>query len=437
MGPPPLESQTEGSAARTVGSLVNLFRQGSLDQRLPHFNVLNLTSEIEQSMTNNSSSGAPLGLILGASLGGTVLVVMIAIVMFVVLMRRKHQGLNSEQLACLDFGKLNLGSNKAIIKFSELKGLQKIASGGFGIVYRAEFRQTKVAVKQIRAEHVTNEQFLSFVRESEILSKIRPHPNIITFIGFTIPPDDPLSLVTELAEKGNLLDYIGKFSVNLAFKLRMIRGVALGMIHLHAEGVIHRDLALRNVLLDKHLEPKVSDFGLSRIHTDEGPATTVADIGPIKWMAPEAILHKQYSTKSDVFSFGIMMYELISEKEPFKKLSIAEVAIQVVRDGLRPKIPDNCPDTLEKMMRDCWETDPSKRPTFYQIFATLSQAETVEEAVLVPSDIEGCFTKHYDPIKMKHVFDSNGRPIIERTSTNYSFQMSGESQGRPRFSHSH
>eukprot|EP01117_Protostelium_nocturnum_P016664 TRINITY_DN6655_c0_g1_i2.p1 TRINITY_DN6655_c0_g1~~TRINITY_DN6655_c0_g1_i2.p1 ORF type:complete len:357 (-),score=104.85 TRINITY_DN6655_c0_g1_i2:119-1060(-) len=281
--------------------------------------------------------------------------------------------MNAHQLSSLDLSNINLGAaKKSIIDFDSLKNVTKIGEGGFGIVFRANWRELNVAVKQIRAEHVNESQFMSFLSEVSLLQNLRSHPNVVLFIGLTIPPQ-PLSLITEFCEGGSLDTYIKAHEINEELIFKFVNGIALGILHLHSENVIHRDLAVRNILLNKHLEPKVADFGLSRINETQDTATTASNVGPLKWMSPESILSREYSTKSDTWSFGVVIWEILTRgTEPYDKLPPLEAAIAVAKDGLRLSPPDNTPKKLERLMNACWQKEPSDRPDFGLICAELN-----------------------------------------------------------------
>jgi len=153
-------------------------------------------------------------------------------------------------------------------------------------------------------------------------------------------------------------------------KTKICRDIASGMLHLAMEGIIHKDLAARNILLTKSLDAKVSDFGLSRIMDNSAVVYSKSDVGPLKWMSPEAIRKKKYSEKSDVWSFGIVCYEVFARKEPFEDLDAIQVATSVVMDGLRCTLPSDAPPFMHTLVSSCYETEPENRPTFKQICVT-------------------------------------------------------------------
>jgi len=181
----------------------------------------------------------------------------------------------------------------------------------------------------------------------------------VLFRGITLPPD-PISIVTDFCDGGSLSDLLEKEKkIDISRKIRWIRNIAKGMLHLHrgipGKEVIHRDLAARNILL-KNGFAVITDFGMSRVKTTkEDSRKTQQSIGPVKWMSPEAIFEKQYSTKSDVFSFGVLIYEIITQRIPWDDLDIIQVS-KKVSNGERMSIPKacHCPPSVKTLMEHCW-----------------------------------------------------------------------------------
>jgi len=264
------------------------------------------------------------------------------------------------------------------IDFRSLAPLTPVGQGSHGIVYKGKWRAMDVAVKQMNEEIAQDEKALSdFYREAELLSKLRPHPNVILFIGVT---QRPLAIVTEFCSGGSLFDLICEgrsFSIS-QIKIFLL-GVARGMLHLHAEGIIHRDLAARNVLLTEKLDPKISDFGLSRESGADGEEArrTLTLTGPLRWMSPESIRDRVYSRESDVWAFGIVVWELITRETPYQDLEAVNAAIGVGFQGLRLEIP-KCDPQLESIMQGCWMEDVGMRPTFEEICVRLEGEEAIE-----------------------------------------------------------
>jgi len=154
----------------------------------------------------------------------------------------------------------------------------------------------------------------------------------------------------------------------------MATQIAKGMNHLHSEGVIHRDLSARNLLLDELLNIKIADFGLARLDSSSISSeanTTQSNIGPIRWMAPESLTKKEYSFASDVWSYGVTLYEIITRDVPYPTLTQIEVTLQVAKEGLNPGIPENTEPPFDHLMNVCWSQKPSDRPSFNKILQVI------------------------------------------------------------------
>eukprot|EP01117_Protostelium_nocturnum_P009025 TRINITY_DN3239_c0_g1_i1.p1 TRINITY_DN3239_c0_g1~~TRINITY_DN3239_c0_g1_i1.p1 ORF type:complete len:1365 (+),score=254.10 TRINITY_DN3239_c0_g1_i1:56-4150(+) len=402
--PPNTNSENQGSPSRVIQLLkekrisnliIGDYLISSFESPIPQ-NTLPMTS-----VTLLGREPFPIGLVVGLSVGfGFLLIIVIAILGFFWI--RRGRRIEPPQMWDIDLSKINFGAaKKSIINYDDLKKMTFIGSGGFGIVYKANWREFKVAVKQIKAEHVNEEQLTSFLREVSILQNLRAHPNVVLFIGLTVPPQ-PLSLVTEFCEGGGLDSYLTTNAVSEAQMMKFVTGIALGMLHLHLEKIVHRDLAARNVLLTKHLEPKVTDFGLSRSREEpEGvPSTTASNVGPLKWMAPESILNREYSYSSDTFSFGVVIWEIVTRKEPFEGIPALEAAIAIARDGLRLKIPKDSPEILQSLMEACWKEVPNQRPTFETICGILGV--NTDSTVFNPNEtFNSGSSQHYPTIDIE------------------------------------
>ncbi|PRP85741.1 putative leucine-rich repeat receptor-like protein kinase [Planoprotostelium fungivorum] len=371
------EGSTDGTAMRRAAIISSLAQTGN---SIGSFSVLSPavinppppTTADQVNAPTSSDGNSNTGLIIGVVVGVACLIIIAVVIAgFVYARLRRTRSVWQNQLAMIDLKSINLGDAKSsITPFSELKGMTEIGSGAFGIVYRAEWRSLDVAVKQIRAEHVTQTQLADFMGEVALLQRLRPHPNVV---------------LLEYCEGGSMLHYLTKNDVPIEQKYRWIHGIALGMYHLHQEKVIHRDLAARNILLSKFLEAKVSDFGLSReTQTVDTAAQTQNSVGPLKWMAPEAMRDRIYSQATDVFSFGVTVWEILTEQDPWTDLTPMEAALKVITDKERMKIPDGIEYWIDKLIReqtDCWEEEPSRRPLFPQICERIANTTKVEDFV--------------------------------------------------------
>ncbi|XP_028056017.1 serine/threonine-protein kinase STY46-like isoform X1 [Camellia sinensis] len=258
-----------------------------------------------------------------------------------------------------------------------LKFDQKIATGLYGDLYKGTFNSQDVAIKVLRAEYLNDVQ-KEFAQEVYILRRVR-HKNVVQFIGAcTRPPS--LCIVTEFMSGGSVYDFMHKRKgiFKLPALLKVAIDVSKGMNYLHQNNIIHRDLKAANLLMDESEVVKVADFGVARVETPSGVMT--AETGTYRWMAPEVIEHKPYDRKADVFSFGVVLWELLTGKLPYEHLSPLQAAVGVVQKGLRPVIPDHTYPKMVELLERCWQRDPTLRPEFSEIIEILQQmAEKVAE----------------------------------------------------------
>jgi len=259
-----------------------------------------------------------------------------------------------------------------IIPMSRLKILKQIGEGAFGCVYLGVFNRTEVAIKQLSKKDPTEEDIKEFLAEAKIMRKLPVHPNVVLFRGVTLSPD-PLSIVTDFCNGGSLSIYLeNNPNMPISEKVKFIKDIAKGMLHLHhgvlGKEVIHRDLATRNILL-KNGVAVITDFGLSRVKSSMTDyQKTQHSFGPLKWMSPESLFESKYSIKSDVFSFGVVIYEIFTTEKPWKDLTIVE-AVQKVENGERMILPKSCECSLalKNLMERCWAQEPDDRPNFEEI----------------------------------------------------------------------
>uniref|UniRef100_A0A3P9LNC4 receptor protein-tyrosine kinase n=1 Tax=Oryzias latipes TaxID=8090 RepID=A0A3P9LNC4_ORYLA len=265
------------------------------------------------------------------------------------------------------------------IEASRIKIEKIIGSGEFGEVCYGRMRlpgkrDIPVALKTLKAGY-TEKQKRDFLAEASIMAQF-DHPNVIHLEG-VVTHSKPAMIITEYMENGSLDSFLrrhdGQFTIIQLVGL--LRGIAAGMTYLSDLGYIHRDLAARNILVNSNLVCKVSDFGLSRVLEDDPDAAYTTSGGkiPIRWTAPEAIAYRKFSSSSDVWSYGVVMWEVMSYGErPYWNLTNRDV-IKSVEEGYRLPAPMGCPAALHTLMLDCWQKDRNERPRFCQIVTILDK----------------------------------------------------------------
>jgi serine/threonine protein kinase len=267
---------------------------------------------------------------------------------------------------------------------SEIEIGHVLGDGSFGTVYMGHCRQKAVAVKKLLKQNLSEQDLEDFRREIEILSSMF-HPNICLFMGACTQPGN-LMIVTELM-KSDLQHVLHDSNIQLSLltRMRMAKDIALGMnwLHQNKPPIIHRDLKPSNLLVDENWRVKVSDFGLSQIRWRES-VKTEDDKGTAQWMAPELLLNQPYTEKCDVYSFGIVLWELLTRQEPFPEFdNFEDFKKAVCEQHRRPSIPPNIPSGLKMLIQDCWNANAEMRPSFSGIVKRLDNI-IVDIAILDP-----------------------------------------------------
>ncbi|RZB76934.1 probable serine/threonine-protein kinase SIS8 isoform X3 [Glycine soja] len=258
------------------------------------------------------------------------------------------------------------------IDFSELTVGTRVGIGFFGEVFRGIWNGTDVAIKVFLEQDLTAENMEDFCNEISILSRLR-HPNVILFLGACTKPPR-LSMVTEYMELGSLYYLIHlngqKKKLNWRRRLRMLRDICKGLMCIHRMKVVHRDLKSANCLVNKHWTVKICDFGLSRIMT-ESPMRDSSSAGTPEWMAPELIRNEPFTEKCDIFSLGVIMWELCTLNRPWEGVPPERVVYSVANEGSRLEIPEG---PLGRLISECW-AECHERPSCEEILSRLVDIE--------------------------------------------------------------
>lgn len=278
-----------------------------------------------------------------------------------------------------------------IVQFKDLEIRREIGSGSYGDVHEAKYKGTIVAVKRLRmsqsdlldVDHVT-----LLVQEAALFSRLR-HPNVVQFMALSTSPP---AIISEFCANGSLWDLMHpgaaaqpQIRLDWSRRIRIMKDVCRGMMYLHgcSPAIIHRDLKSANVLLDENWTAKVCDFGLARV---KSASATMSRVGTPQWMAPELLREDRYSEKVDVFSFGVILWELATLQKPYDSLSPLRVIFVVGQTNARLKVPDDCPRVLKNLVEWCFSED-GDRPTFDQIMEILERVHKPEDLGFANSDV--------------------------------------------------
>ena len=286
---------------------------------------------------------------------------------------------------------------------------REIGKGEFGSVFsgkirRADGQEKVIAVKTlVKANHEPSK--IAFLQEAAILAQFN-HPKIVKLVG-VVTVSEPILLCLEFMEFGSLLSYLTSSMVgnNLpdVDMLRMACDVASAMHYLGESGFIHRDLAARNVLVNRKFVAKVSDFGLSQ---EVGAASKKTDKIPLRWTAMEAVLHRRFSTSSDVWSYGVLLWEIWSYGALPYGAKTNDRILADLNAGIRLSMPKKCPQPVYNIMLECWSQDTTDRPTFYTIFQRLMTLHAAKVKVAKESGEE----LYASPAELKKNDDDNFSP---------------------------
>uniref|UniRef100_A0A665VZE4 Tyrosine-protein kinase n=1 Tax=Echeneis naucrates TaxID=173247 RepID=A0A665VZE4_ECHNA len=260
----------------------------------------------------------------------------------------------------------------------------KLGGGQYGEVYEGVWKKYNltVAVKTLKEDTMEVEEFL---KEAAVMKEIK-HPNLVQLLG-VCTREPPFYIITEFMTHGNLLDYLrecNREEVNAVVLLHMATQISSAMEYLEKKNFIHRDLAARNCLVGENHLVKVADFGLSRLMTGDTYTAHAGAKFPIKWTAPESLAYNKFSIKSDVWAFGVLLWEIATYgMSPYPGIDLSQV-YELLEKDYRMDRPEGCPEKVYELMRACWRWTPSERPSFaetHQAFETMFQESSISDEV--------------------------------------------------------
>jgi sterile alpha motif and leucine zipper-containing kinase AZK len=278
----------------------------------------------------------------------------------------------------------DISFERAQLEYAELKFGRKLGAGGFGVVYQGTWRFNEVAIKELLPDRLSPEAAEEFEVEAYTMQRLRS-PNVVQFYGYCVSPK--YCIVMEYMPKGSLFNLLHtpKESLSWEMRIHIAQDISKGLLHLHAENILHRDIKSMNVLLSKVNTAKLTDFGLSKVKMETRSTTkAVQSVGTLAWMAPELFARKGvYTFKSDIYSLGMTLWELASRKVPFKDAASSDLIPGWVSKGEREEIPEDCPENLISAITACWAQEPEDRPTAKELTEFL-YSEAREISAILP-----------------------------------------------------
>ena len=274
------------------------------------------------------------------------------------------------------------------INIKDYKILKQLQSGGYGTVYSVQnIKTSNIYAAKVLNTHSDEAQYKKMIDREIGIMILCQHPTIIKFIGFStydFNEQKNITIFMELAKRGSLAEFLQKVQKGIIEELYdntkkqiILVGIARGMMFLHQHQIIHRDLKPGNILLDKELHPLITDFGLSKFNEASNSVSQSQQCGTSMYMAPEIIEGNRYNGKIDVYSFGILMYEVVTNSIPYPllcsgKMSAYSFNKKVIDENYRPQFDHPINKSIQKLIESCWSKNPKERPTFEQLFKKLA-----------------------------------------------------------------
>nr|WIL04574.1 serine-threonine/tyrosine kinase fused to nucleotidase [Cedratvirus duvanny] len=270
-------------------------------------------------------------------------------------------------------GQLGICSSNAcqwIIAHEHITVDKVIGEGSYGSVSKGTYKKQEVAIKRFLVSgRVSDDALCNMRREAAILYGL-DHPNVVKMLGMVI---SQRLIVMELVKKGSLKDVLLNQSIKLPWNLRifLLKGAAMGIKYLHDSDIVHRDVKSSNLLVDEYWNVKVADFGFATMIKEQA---TMTKCGTPAWSAPEILLNKKYNEKADVYSFAIVMWEVLTRSSPYPNKNPFNLGVDVIK-GERPHIPQDADARFSEFMQRCWSEKPKDRPNMEKVVMFLNSYE--------------------------------------------------------------
>ncbi|MCE8162849.1 MAG: protein kinase [Candidatus Moeniiplasma glomeromycotorum] len=271
-------------------------------------------------------------------------------------------------------------STSSLLKQTQIKPVLKhqIGKGGYGEVYYGKWKSQDVAVKKLYlSPHNTSESDIQDIRKEINILKILRNRYIIQYYD-TYSDNQELLIIMEYAKNGTLTKFINdnkEKEHNWSFNTNLIKQIALGLVYIHHEGIIHRDLKSMNILLANNYQVKISDFGLSKTKTVSSSQSKDM-VGTLRWMAPELLRGKKYSEQSDIYSLGMIIWEIVAKcTVPFRDIDDNLLVLHIA-SGEKETTPSGVPENIRYIMEKSWESNPSERITLLSMFEMIKENES-------------------------------------------------------------
>lgn len=321
---------------------------------------------------------------------------------------------------------------KYLLNLDNFSIIQKISVGGFGSVYSIKDKNSKIeyAAKVLHSEEGGEQNKQMINREIGIMMRLH-HPSVIQLYDAYSLQDfegqNNVTIVMNLCKNGTLAKHIQQVQrglsdvfINNTIRQKILIGIARGMMYLHQNRVIHRDLKPGNILLDENFNPIITDFGLSKIFEKGNSQKQTQSYGTFTYMAPEVIKGDKYNGKADVYSFALLMYEVVTDLEPYPSFQSGSMSLykfnnKVVDEKYRPEFTVPIKESLKNLIEQCWSDDPKERPTFEEIFNKL--AFNLEDSIYDVFEDDNDYKYYLDDVDVEEIL-SYAYNIIDSENTN-------------------